>query len=205
MYCKECGEEIIEGSSFCENCGAKIVSADPSFQSVQVNPVYPANSIYAANAAAAAIAAQQPQPVMQPQYVPAPVQPQYSAVPQQQLVPVQSQYVPGQTPAYMQSVAMPMYAAPQAPASGNKVFSLILRIASGVSAGIYTLAFLGMLFTDSLGSDAFLALFVLLSFSIFALVFSLCKKQLSKGAFLAMIIPLGVLFFLYLSVSGTLT
>ena len=198
MFCKECGEEIIEGSSFCENCGAKIVKADPAFQSVPVNPVYPANSVYAANAAFAA-----QQAAIQPQYPVVP-QTQYAAAPQQQLVPVQSQYVPGQTPAYMQSVAIPMYAAPQQPASGKKIFSLILRIAGGVTGGIYTLALLGSILMDRLGSDAFLAYLVLLSFSVFVFVFSFVKKQIAKGAFLAMIIPLGVMFFLYLSVSGVL-
>lgn len=203
MFCKECGEEIIEGSKFCENCGAKIDGGDNSFQPVQVNPVYPQNSIYAANAAVAAVAAQQPQPVMHPQYVPGASQPQYAAAPQQQLMSVQQQYVPAQTPAYMQSVSMPMYAAPQVPASGgNRVFSLILRIAGAVTGGIYTLALLGSIILDSISSDAFLAYFVLLSFSIFVFIFSFVKKQLGKGAFLAMIIPLGVMFFLYLSVSG---
>lgn len=33
-YCRECGQELIEGSKFCNNCGAKILPLDKKPQNI---------------------------------------------------------------------------------------------------------------------------------------------------------------------------
>lgn len=86
MYCERCGHQIPDGSSFCENCGAPVRGANPSFSTEQpfVNQPYDPTQ----------------QPFVEPSYDPT-QQPftEFAGDPAQQ--PFQGQtYDPNQQPAY---------------------------------------------------------------------------------------------------------
>ena len=177
--------------------------ASPEFQPVPVTPVYPPNSVYARNATAAYQAYQAQQAVIQqPQYA----QVQQPFAPVQQYAPVQQPYAPAQqmpqyqAPAYMQPVPGVLYDPNAAPA-GSRIFLKILRIVSAVASGLFTLLLL-YYFSISASSETLLGMFTVLSFSIFVLVFSLCRKKMGKGTFIGLIVPLGLMLYLVLSLTG---
>ena len=227
MFCKHCGCEILNDSLFCENCGAKVENAPSApqpaapvqtaapaspvqaaapaaapvaapaasqFQAVPVTPVYPPNSVYARNAYEALQAQQammqQPQLMQTPQQY-APVQQPYATVTPLQQYP---------SPVYTQPLPGVLYDPNAAPA-GSSVFLKILRIAGGVTSGIYTLLFLLSLVSSSADSGKPVGYFLALSYSVFVLIFSLCRKKIGKGAFIALIIPLGIMLYLVSSVA----
>lgn len=167
-------------------------TAAPQFQSIPVNPVYPANSVYAANAMAAAQA-----PVQAPQY--AMPQPQY-----QQPAPYYpgQPAVPYQMPAYAQPVSAQAYGA----AGGRTVFSRILTIVSAVATGVFALIFM-VLLVGGLSSSEFIGLFGLMAvsgYSVFTLIFSIKKRNMGKGMFIGMLVPLCVITFFVLSIAEVL-
>jgi hypothetical protein len=214
MFCKHCGYEILNDSLFCENCGAKVESvptvaqqaapvqaapvqaapaapAAPVFQAVPVTPVYPPNSVYARNATEA-LKAQQA--MMQQQ--------QFAQVPQptyQPYAPVASMQ-PYQAPVYSQPLPGVLYDPNAAPA-GSNIFLKILRIAGGVTTGIFTLMFLFTLMSDPKSGNIF-GYFFALSYSLFVLIFSLTRKKMGKGAFLGLVIPLGVILYIASNLAG---
>ncbi|MBR6488471.1 MAG: zinc-ribbon domain-containing protein [Clostridiales bacterium] len=223
MFCKNCGCEILNDSQFCENCGTKVERvpdapaqavqttaapqpavaapapapvaapvAAPEYQAVPVTPVYPPNSVYARNAYEA-IQAQQVM-MQQPQYAQVP-QPQYA--PYAAATPMQ-QY---QAPVYSQPLPGVMYD-PNAEPAGSRIFLKILRLAGGITSGIYTLFFLYYLM-DSSKTGSAVGTFIPLSYSVFVFIFSLCRKKIGKGAFIALIIPMAVMLYLSSSVFGT--
>ncbi len=163
------------------------------FQPIPVTPVYPSDSVYGRNAMAA-YQAQQAM-VQQPQYVPA-----------QPFAPAQPQYAPiQQMPAYQ----APLYAHPGAPIygapEGKTIFAKILTIVSSVTTAILSLIFVVVLFGGGSSTDIALGLFALmgiLGFSVFVLIFSITKKKISKGMFIGLLIPLGVITYLALTLAG---
>ena len=215
MFCKQCGCEIVNDSLFCENCGAKVenVPSAPQpaapdkvpasfaapvsdgYQAVTVTPVYPPNSVYARNATEA-IRAQQVM-MQQPQYVQAP-QMQYTPAGQPYAAVTPLQQYPA--PVYTQQLPGVLYDPNAAPA-GSGIFLRILRIAGGVTSGIYTLLLLLTLVTDP-SSDKTYAFLFALSYSLFVMIFSLCRKKIGKGAFIALIIPMAVILSLVTSLTG---
>ncbi len=162
----------------------------PEFQAIPVTPVYPPSSIYARNAAEA-LQAQQAM-MQQSQFAPVaqPAYPQYAPVTSLQ---------PYQQPVYTQPLPGVLYD-PNGEPAGSRIFLKILRIAGGITSGIYTLMFLFSLLADN--SDKAAAYFFLLSYSVFVLIFSLCRKKIGKGAFIALTIPLAVMLFLFRNVIG---
>lgn len=228
MFCKQCGSQILNDSQFCENCGAKVVAAvtteaaaapqpvqqapqtqpaqpvqpaspaqqypvyetvppvqiDPAFQPIQVNPVYPPNSIYASNAYAAAQAAQY-QPVQ----------------PQAMVSPLQHGMTYQQYPANVYQQPVPAYA-PYAQPQGNRTFAKILSIVSGITCGFYFLWLVaGLLDRGDVAKDL-VSVFIFSGISIFTLVFSLTKKSIGKGAFIALLIATSLSFYLFLNIMG---
>ena len=218
MFCKQCGSQILDDSQFCENCGARIaapaaapaaatapapapvqqapqtqpvqpaqpypvyeqvstVQPNPAFQPVQVNPVYPPNSVYAANAYAASQAAQ------------------YQAV---QPGMTYQQYAPN---VYQQPVPSPVYVPYDQP-QGNRKFALILRIVSGITCGFYFLWLLAGLMEGSDRTKDIAGVFIFSGISVFTLIYSLCKKNIGKGSFIALLISTLVSFYLFLDLVG---
>ena len=163
----------------------------PEFQAIPVTPVYPPSSVYARNAAEA-FQAQQAM-MQQPQFAPVaqPAYPPYSTVTSLQ---------PYQQPVYTQPLPGVLYD-PNGEPAGSRIFLKILRIAGGVTSGIYTLMFLFSLLSDN--SDKAAAYFFLLSYSVFVLIFSLCRKKIGKGAFIALTIPLAVMLYLVMNIIGS--
>ena len=220
MFCKHCGSEILNDSLFCENCGAKVENvptvpqpnapqqaapvqtapvqavpvapAAPVFQAVPVTPVYPPNSIYARNATEAL---QAQQAMMQQQ--------QFAQVPQ-------SAYQPYATVASMQPYQAPVYTQPlpgvlydpNAAPAGSNIFLKILRIAGGVTTGIFTLMLMFTLMSNPKSGNVF-GYFFALSYGLFVLIFSLSRKKMGKGAFLGLIIPLGVILYIASNLGGS--
>ena len=137
----------------------------------------------------------------------APVQaPQY-AMPQPQYQQPASYYpgqpaVPYQMPAYAQPVSAQAYGA----AGGRTVFSRILTIVSAVATGIFALIFMVMLVGGLLSSE-YIGLFGLMAvsgYSVFTLIFSIKKRNMGKGMFIGMLVPLCVITFFVLSIAEVL-
>ena len=216
MFCKHCGCEILNDSLFCENCGAKVENTPtipqqpapqpaapvqqtipvaepvvPQYQAVPVTPVYPPNSVYARNATEALQAQQammqqqQFAPVGQPVYQP------YATVPAMQ---------PYQAPVYQQPLPGVLYDPNAAPA-GSNIFLKILRIASGISTGFLTLMLMFTFISDPKSGNIF-GYFFGLSYAVFLLIFSLTRKKMGKGTFIALIIPLAVTLYIASNLSG---
>ncbi|MCR4775277.1 MAG: zinc-ribbon domain-containing protein [Saccharofermentans sp.] len=224
MFCKHCGCEILNDSLFCENCGAKVENVPsapqpatpvqqsepvqevppvqqsvpcaapvmPEYQAIPVTPVYPPSSVYARNAAEALQAQQAMMQQSQFASVAQPAYPPYATVTSLQ---------PYQQPVYTQPLPGVLYD-PNAEPAGSRIFLKILRIAGGVTSGLYTLLFLLSLLSDN--SDKAAAYFFLLSYSVFVLIFSLCRKKIGKGAFIALTIPLAVLLYIFTNIFGKL-
>ncbi|NLK26041.1 MAG: zinc-ribbon domain-containing protein [Euryarchaeota archaeon] len=68
MYCPKCGKEVVDGSKFCDNCGAAIPSEQPESEYAAQNeygaqpgyaptPAYPGQPAYALPLKSAGIAA----------------------------------------------------------------------------------------------------------------------------------------------------
>ena len=108
---------------------------------------------------------------------------------------------PYQPPVYTQPLPGVLYDPNAAPA-GSNVFLKILKIAGGVTSGIYTLMLLLSLAADG-ASDRAYAYFFALSYSLFVFIFSLCRKKIGKGAFIALVIPLALLLYMVTNVIGS--
>lgn len=232
MFCKHCGSEIPNDSLFCENCGAKVenhptvnqtevpqqtapqqeapqpaapqqaapvqnavpfaIPAAPEYQAVAVTPVYPPNSIYARNATEA-LQAQQAMMQQQPVFAPLsqPVYQPYATV---------NSVQPYQAPVYQQPLPGVLYDPNAAPA-GSNVFLKILRTASGISTGFLTLMLMFTFISDPKSGNIF-GYFFGLSYAVFLLIFSLTRKKMGKGTFIALIIPLAVTLYIAANISG---
>lgn len=177
------------------------VPAAPSFQPIPVTPVYAPNSVYAQNAAA--YQAQQ-QAMVQP----APIVPAQQYPMTQQYPVVQQTYMPAvQMPQYQVPAYAQQYTVNAANSTGKRnIFSRILMIISIVTTVIFGLVALIMLLDGVTSGSAptLIGLLAVGGFSVFTLVFSISKKDLSKGLFIGLLIPLCVISYIVYSVAGDL-